>query len=300
MIRSVFAAAALLLFCVTAAFAQSPWPEECRLVQVGSFPITLKNARILVPVQVNGRTLNFLVDTGGFASAINASVAAELGMEKHTIAHMRILDMGGKSATSYVRAATFGLANITAQNFELMVGADDPTADGVLAPDVLLRYDVEFDFAAGRMNLFRPHPCEGRAVYWGAGYTMLPFDDLDSGHVRVKVDIDGHETRAILDTGSPASFMGIKSATDLLDIDPATLAPVGKVYGGSGGELDAFYTPIKSLNMGGVNVANPHIFLTDRGAYVRNEFAALLLGMNVLRHLHMYFAYKEHRLYISG
>jgi hypothetical protein len=52
--------------------------------------------------------------------------------------------------------------------------------------------------------------------------------------------------------------------------------------------------------MGGVTVTNPRIRLTEGGNFLSGDSATLLLGMDVLSRLHLYIAYHEEKLYITG
>lgn len=281
--------------------AIAAWPAECRLSLVARLPMTEHGGHVLVPVTVNGTALNFIVDTGGYVTAINARVADVLGMKPHGIRFNRITDLGGKDADSYVTADTFQMSHEIAKRFDLMVAPLGPGEDGVLAPDLLGNFDVELDFGGMVMNLFRHHPCSDQAVYWTNAFISLPFDMITRTHIRADVTLDGKDTRAVLDTGSPVSILSLEKADDLFDLNEKSpgVQPLGVVEGGSGGTLKSYVYPFKSLAMGGVIVTNPHILLTEGDNFLHDDRASLLLGMDVLRHLHLYIAYGERTLYIS-
>ena len=296
------AALALCLSLAAPALADDAWPEECRLSEVASFPMTLReDGHVVIPVAVEGREKTFVVDTGGYASSLSPRAADDLGLKRRPLTARKVRDLGGATATEYVRAGSFALGSMVARDFDLMVLDGLNNADGLIAPDLLLQFDVEFDFAARRVNLFKPHPCSGKAVYWKGPYVQVPFDTTEDGHVRVGVTLDGRDTMAMLDTGSPVTLITLRDAARYFDIDPnsTSLTPVAALHGGQGGTAATYAYPFKSLTMGGVNVNNPRVLLTDSEGLNRHEHTPMLIGMNVMRHLHLYFAYHEHELYIS-
>jgi predicted aspartyl protease len=300
--RIIFGSALAVLFLLPGpAVAQRPWPVDCRLSPVARFPMTRHGNHVLIPVMVNGKTLNFIVDTGGYATAISKKAAAALSMRKHGIHLNRIEDVGGKDADSYVVADTFQMGHERAKNFELMVASLADGEDGILAPDLLRNFDVELDFGGMTMTLFRHHPCSDWAVYWTQAFIALPITVTNNGHMRVTVTLDGQEMRAILDTGAPMSLLSFERAGHFFDLDEKSpgVRPLGAVTGGSGGKADIYSYPFKSLAMGGVIVSHPRIFLTAGDNFIGTDNASLLLGMDALQHLHLYIAYGDDTLYVS-
>lgn len=298
--QTIFAAA-LAALSLNAAHADETWPQDCRLSPVARFAMTRHGGHVTIPVIVNGQTLNFVVDTGGYATAISEDAAKALGMQKHGIHLNRITDVGGKDASSYVVADTFQMGHELAKDFQMMVSSLSPGEDGILAPDLMRNFDVELDFANMTLTLFRHHPCSDWVVYWTKAYVSLPLTITDGGHLRVPITLDGQDTRAILDTGAAISLLSFERAGHLFSLDEKSpgVEPEGSVVGGSGGKADTYRYPFKSLAMGGVAVANPPIFLVKADDLVEGDNASVLLGMDVLSRLHLYIAYEAGTLYVS-
>ena len=300
---SVLLALAVAGAPVSAAMADESWPQECKLHRVASFPMTRVGDRVTVPVTVNGMEKNFLVDTGGYVTSISETNATAMKLESHPIVFARIQDAGGKEATKYVYADSFKLGAMEAKKFDLMVDqTQNPRIDGTLAPDLLRNFDVEFDFASMTMNLFRPHPCDGKAAYWTKAFIAVPLEVTKSGHSRVEVTLDGEEMDAILDTGAFASIMTFGSARRFFSLHPDSegVIKAGQVGGAEGSINDAYRYPFKSLTMGEVAVSNPRLLLADAPTILADEHVSLILGMTEMRFLHLYFAYHERKLYISA
>ena len=288
---------------LSAALADASWPQECKLHRVASFPMTRVGDRVTVPVTVNGVEKNFLVDTGGYVTSISEDTATALKLESHPIVFTRIQDAGGKEATKYVYAGSFKLGSMEARKFDLMVDeVKNSHIDGTLAPDLLRNFDVEFDFAGMTMNLFRPHPCDGKAAYWTQAFIAIPLEVTKSGHTRVDVTLDGEDMDAILDTGAVASIMTFGSARRFFSLHPDSTGVIkaGQLGGAQGSVNDAYRYPFKSLTMGEVAVSNPRLLLADAPSILADEHVSLILGMSEMRFLHLYFAYHERKLYISA
>jgi hypothetical protein len=285
------------------ALAQTPWPQECKLHRVASFPMMRVGNLVTIPVLVNGETKHFMVDTGGYVTSISQDAAAAMKLVPHDIVFTRIQDAGGKEATKYVYADSFKLGGMEAKKFDLMVdNVNSPGIDGTLAPDLLRNFDVEFDFAAMIMNLFRPHPCDGKAAYWTQAFITLPMEVTKAGHTRVDVTLDGEDMNAILDSGADVSVMTFGSARRFFSLHPDSegVAKAGHLTGGLGSVNDSYRYPFKSLSIGEVAVSNPTLRLADAPTVLADEHVSLILGMSELRYLHLYFAYHERKLYVSA
>jgi predicted aspartyl protease len=299
-VNRAWLAAILVLF--SGAPARAAWPDECKLHRVASFPMTRVGDLVTVPVLINGVEKHFLVDTGGYVTSVSSDTATQMKLEAHPIVFNRIEDVGGKEATQYVYADSFKLGGMEAKKFDLMVDqVKNPHIDGTLAPDLLRNFDVEFDFAGMTMNLFRPHACDGKAAYWTKDFIILPMEVTKSGHTRVGVTLDGEDMDAILDSGAAVSVMTFGSAQRFFSISPdsAGVTKAGHLEGGAGSVNDGYHYPFKSLSMGGVAATNPNLLLSTAPTVLSDEHVSLILGMTELRFLHLYFAYHEHKLYIS-
>ncbi|HEY5085118.1 MAG TPA: retropepsin-like aspartic protease, partial [Rhizomicrobium sp.] len=213
-------------------------------------------------------------------------------------------DVAGKAATHYAVADSFKLGAMEAKNFELKVDDDDTSGamDGVIAPDLLRNFDVEFDFASHTLNLIRPHSCDGKAAYWTARYIAIPMEITPDGHTRVDVALDGETMGAILDSGASISLMSFGAARRYFDLkaDSPGVTKAGHVSGSTGNAVDAYRYDFKSLSMGGVSVSHPKLVLADSPSVLLNENVSLIFGMSELRFLHLYFAYHERKLYVSA
>ena len=269
--------------------------EKCSLGRYAALPITIdQSGGVVVPMKVDGQVQNLLVDTGGVFSMLTESTAARLKLHPEMIVMAWMTMFGGRKLDHYVVAHSMEIAGVQVRKREFMLIPDDilpPSIDGILGPDVMGVFDVEFDFAAGKLNLFSQNHCEGKVVYWTQdGYAQIPFKLDEDRHMKINVMLDGQKVSAILDTGSSRSAMSLETAKDLFKIDETALKANGGHY------------PFKTLTLQDVAVTNPDLSLVpDDQSRVMGGFGQpkLILGMGVLRQLHLYIAYREHEIYVT-
>lgn len=276
--------------------------------------------KILVPVQINGTPEKFILDTGGYTSQLGHKTAVALGLREEENFDA-LFDAYGHSSRNGVVAESFGLGQLTGRKIALRItplpDLEEMGAAGLLSTNLFLLYDIDLDFGAGRLNYFSQDHCDGKVAYWPERpLTVVPFK-LDGWHIVIPVTIDGHGLDAMIDTGAGITVMSDEAATKKFSvslgsnetplIDTEKSDPLLKYYSHK----------FDTLTLEGLTVSNPNIvIMTDRmgagapafkssirGAlndpYNRVKRDELILGMNILKHLHIYIAYKEKKLYIS-
>ena len=196
---------------------------------------------------------------------------------------------------------------------------DDERIAGLLAPDILKHYDVSIDFGASTLSLLSQDHCPGKVIYWQASaVAVVPMVLLASAHIVVPVKLDGQPITAIVDTGATNTTLKLPTAESQFGLK------LGSPDAPSSGHLEGlpsattYSHKFKSLEFEGIAVNNLTIeIIPDRvGDIIANANAAptgtriadrrtgearpdMLIGMDVLRHLHLYIAYKEEKLYIT-
>jgi predicted aspartyl protease len=307
----------VLLLADPAAAAQ---PENCALKEVGSLVMETQDPdRVIVALSIAGKPSRFEVDTGGVFTSVFQDVADRLGLRPRSISQqLEIYNVNGSRSRRYVDLPDLAIGTIKGDNIPVLVRPrgpnDDPQLDGILGPDILSRFDVDFDFAAHKLNLFSQDHCEGKVVYWADAFANADFD-LRTGHIVLSMTLDGKDVTATLDTGSPETHLYDAVARYKFGLDDTTLEPIPGV---SPGSLEKFQHSFKSLSIGGLGVGNPLIYilpdLAERSfehnhlekeqidpQYAQHlETTDMLLGMDVLSKLHLYVAYKEHKIYLTA
>jgi predicted aspartyl protease len=277
--------------------------DKCVLRQLIKLTMTtIPDGRVSVPMTVGGHALDMLIDTGGLLSMLTPSTVKALDLRPQFLPSAHITQYGGLAIDHYVVTHNVSLGGITADKFDFLVMPDHgypPNINGLIAPDIMRSYDADFDFANAAFRLFSSDHCEGNVVYWTDNpYGAVEFRLNQFGQITVPIMLDGHEIRATIDTGAYHSVASLETVEDALGIDEKNpglhLAP------GATPDYPRYHYPFKTLSLQSITVNNPHvILLPDNQSRQPPGAPKMLLGINVLKQLHLYFAYREHTLYVT-
>lgn len=289
-------------------------PAACSLKRVTAVDMLGNYAPLAaIPVAVNGTTLNMFVDTAGILSSVSSDAVKKLGLTAH-IGDQAEIQENGRRVNQTVQVKSLKIGDMQGSDFDFSVDPDTfaDTMDGRISPDILRGYDVDFDFANGKLNFFSQDHCEGKVVYWTTAYAAIPMTLDRTNHIVIRVVLDGTTLDAVVDTGSSVSTISEMIADRSFHVSgtspgatpvPNTNPPMSR------------YT-FKSLSMDSIAVKNPTFVilpdlaekqirselgkLADDPNYGLSQLPRLVIGMDVLRQLHLYIAYKEHMLYVTS
>lgn len=299
--------------------AQAGDEQGCKLIRAANLDMTFDQAgRPLVPVTINGVAKQALVDTGGVFSSVTDAGAKELKLRTEPYPPQRIFFLDGSYVTqiSYPDSFAIGHLTIPTPRFALMVAPpsyDNIERSATLAPDIMHVFDVEFDFAAGKFELFAPSDCGEKVVHWThEPYAVLPFEMNENGRygpfmnqgggwqIVARATLDGTEVDATIDTGSYVSNMTLGDANEVI---PSGEDKNLKHIDNGAGAGETYSYPFKSLKLDAIAIDNPTIIIRPnklgvlaRAGKIRPQ---LLLGASVLRRLHLYISYKEKKIYLT-
>lgn len=272
-----------------AAFAE----ETCSLQRKVSLEMTFdEKGSPSIPVSMEGKPFRMMVDTGATETILSTSTVAALGVQDTEKATGGFLvGISGLAAVTAVKVKDFRIGNMILPEALYMVylGTLPDSEAGLFGADFLYYFDVDFDFANARFNLFSPQHCPGKVVYWTTGtYGIVPFD-LNDHHLSVDVMLDGKKVPAIIDTGASRTIMSLDEADYLFDIDRDAVVK------------NNYRHQFKALKFGEVAVNNiTMLLIPDKKATMfQHSTAQLIIGMDVLRQLHLYVAYKEGNVYVT-
>lgn len=293
-------AISLIFVSLLALTASTRSEESCHLTRAAAFDLGIDSAGgAYVPITISGQSVNLLIDTGGIFTMLTEQSVQKLGLKKANTFGSGEEMFGGKKIQFYVVANDVNLGGLKADHVPMQVLPDGflpGEIGGTLAPNILRHYDVDFDFANAKINLFLQDHCAGKVVYW----TAAPAAQIDigidqEGHIDVPVVIDGRNFKAAIDTGSSRSIMSLELARQLFDIgaDDPKLAPVK-------GDVRAFRYPFSTLTLQDITVHNPDIVLIPDAVSHLPSDGRIILGMGILRQLHVYIAYREKKVYATA
>lgn len=300
----------LLLIAVAAALSALPAvAEDCSPPKLLSTVqlVPKDDGRVeFIPVDIGGERKFFLFDTGAFATMVTAATADELHLKRFS-SNIVAYSATGTKSDEHVRAS-FAIGSLKAPSVEfgLYPGTREHEWAGLVGSAMLSRFDISVDFGAHKLDIIDQDHCEGRVVYWPERpIAVVPFRQTPFSQIIVKVKLDGKEFKALIDTGAGNSTLEQFAARRNFgvvvgDADTPVIGNLNredKLVTG----LHRFHT----LELEGLQVSNPEVTIIPDAINVHFSDGEklldhdIILGMNVLRRLHLYIAYKEKKLYIT-
>jgi predicted aspartyl protease len=268
-------------------------PPRCALVERAVLDMEMdQTGRIWVPVSINGMVEPMMVDTGAARTMVSYQTVATLKLPIGVAKGGSLKAFGGAIASVDAHIDELRFGNVRAQNFNLFIVPFRFNGGGLLGGDFLRRYDIDFDFAAGKLSFLTPQNCTaGAGAYWTTKqFGAIPFIVDDDNHIVVKVILDGKPITAAIDTGAADTIMSLEKASAAFKLDE------GKLH-------KSHHYPFQSLSIGDVAVANPAVLLVgDEETVVMGQGTDdthMIIGMGVLRRLHLYISYREKMLYVT-
>jgi predicted aspartyl protease len=295
----------LLLWSVPACAEDQPQPKACQMGRVAALDLkTGGEGMAFLNGTVDGHKGTFLIDTGGMGLVLSMSTGFQLGSQPQR-AFIGGEFVGGTKLDYTISAKRLQIGDITSVGPWFLLAPDHmlpSDAIGNIQPHALWpSYDVEIDFAQGKLSLFLANQCPGHVVYWThKPYAAVPMVVDVNGHITVQALLDGKPIDAMIDTGSQSAMISLKAASHILDIDENTngVSSLGSVVINNEVRAQRYRFPFKSLTFEGIAINNPRIEIADTGSDSRKD--PLLLGIGVLRQLHLFIAYDENKLYLTG
>jgi aspartyl protease len=305
-----------LIFVLAASMAGEALADDCKLQQIASLDMTVtKDGRILIPISLDDTPRLVVPDTGGVVGMLGNGIPAELGLKATPIRGGEVYVGSGQKPTHFVTIPSLKIGPDEAKytEFILVDWADDAEHSvGTVGGDILRNFDIDIDFAANKFNLFSQDHCDGKVVYWARSYTDADVQIDHHAHITVTMSLDGHDVEALIDTGTNVTMVSETFAKRTFGID-ASSPGVETIPDGSG-ILHRY--KFKSLSVSGLSMPDPEIVIMPdvmaqqsqadinarkmQGHEDAVEGPSLILGTDVLRHLHIYIAYKEKKIYVTA
>jgi hypothetical protein len=298
--------------------------QDCRLTRFTSIEtVPTRAGGMLVPVTIGDVPKLLLFDTGGVITDITQPAAKELNLPVFE-SGLKLVGVGGETSTHYAVLPSLGFGGSVLKSVKVMIspgsGPLDPNDDRIAGTLVLTaqgKFDIDLDFVNHRMNFFSVDHCPGKVVYWPAtAVAVVPMRVADSGHIVIRVMLDGVPMNALVDTGTYNTTLNLNTAKSEYDIDfdSPDVQPVG-VLGGDG-NAKIYRRRFKTLALEGVVVNDPMITLMpDKmkeqmpngpklGSLIHEDdpdkrLPDLILGTSILAKMHVYIASQERKLYMT-
>jgi Aspartyl protease len=253
MFKQIFAAFVAILALNAAAAAQTTEAQTAAAKAICVLPavadsVELKDVPgsdlVTVPVEINGKPKQFLLDIGSNASKVSRATVDELHLTSSTkntetfqtgpatqanvsantnhlvgtSLQINVVDVNmttdSENRRPRVDISSFTIGGATGRNLQFVVANDGEIGksapyDGLMTGSFFKQYDVELDFNGRKMNYLTPNSCTdpNQVVFWPhSAVAMIPVT-MSDGKIEVQVSIQGHVINAVIDTSSAHTVM---------------------------------------------------------------------------------------------
>jgi hypothetical protein len=279
--------------------------SDCGLKLLGSTDLSVTDGgRARVQVTINEHPATMFLDTANVVSIIKSSQLEPLALRSRTAYRNFIIN--DTTMTQFAKPNSFALGSLKVEAATFYVLPNDAAPSAMSGPelgwlgmDQLWGSDFELDFANRRLNFYSTKHCSGGAVYWTAKYASAQLTRTPLGTLIFPVQVNGKYVEATLSFTNGRTAMRADAARRLYGFDEAS----------------------RTMTLSGIGLSNENVrvelvsepampascVLTSRktGAYYylgeecRGIEPPLYLGMDLVRHLHLYFATREQVVYFS-
>jgi len=259
-----------------------------------------------VPVEINGTKHNLTFATAGTATQISEDTAKELNLPIASGGDVALFDREGRPTSNYVTVSTFTLGKLEGKDVKIPVSpaggfGGGGGGAGKLSLNHMLPYDVDVDFGTDTLKFFDQDHCPGGVLYWQASVVGVMPITIDGGRVTVPVTIDGKELLGVIDTAASGLTIKEEVAEKILGMEANS---EGKAHTGTLalGTIGLKNTKFTVVSNGAIEVRNsPTGTIRNQviAARIALEKPEVVIGMDLLRKLHLYMAFGEKKLYIT-
>lgn len=311
--RTFVLATAILLATAATVVAE----ESCELKRYGVIPFqTDQSAQIFIPVTIDGHPGRLMLDTGAYWSILSKSYAEANNLNIGNSLYFDMRDATGdkmnKMTKAELRLGTLGYG--PAEFFIGGLGGDEDkdAVSGVLGQNLLAKVDLEIDNAGKTISLFSQDHCKGAGVHWTDEAVTLQYkkqaarapigsnlkkkDPNQIDMPIVAAELDGEVVSVLFDTGATYSVIDVEHAKRKFGLrtDSPGVKPAGNLYVANGGIVESYSYRFNTLTIAGIKFENVPVRLA------KLEGSQMLLGMNELKKLRLYFASKDGMIHITA
>lgn len=296
-----------VLIMAAALCASAPSHASCTLTRETTLPLTIEHTRLYVPVSMNGTQGLFTVDTGAAVTLLTGAYAsaAHVGLDRHA-GQVVISGAGGRETLpvnqAHVRQTRIG--TITFPDWEYSVvppeagGLGRTEREGILGVDFLHYFDLDFDFQANTLTLWRQAGCTDIHPEWKGDYDSIPLKHTASQSVTIPIFIDNAFFDVELDSGSPGLLLTKSAALRAGVTDAALAQDIESQSTGIGGHFPAVRHRFGLLLVGSGQFRNPLITVETESH--RTSYADGLMGLRYLQPHKVWLSYATNTLFVQS
>lgn len=292
-----------LVLCLTllpvAAQAEAP---KCRYTQVGLMPLHYSGPELALSVagSINGTPATMVVDTGAFDTVLTSTGAARRKLAMRATGHYA-KGIGGDAAIyeAQIDDLSAGPLQTGRRWMPVLAEFDAPPAyDALIGAPFLLQADLELSLDTKKLRFFRPSNCgDAFLAYWDEAAVVVPFEPSNdpSPNPQFTVLVNGKKMRAMIDTGTGSSVIGLKAAQRAgLVLDAPGVRRASDRVGFGARRVSGWHTTFATFQIGDEVVRNAQVGVIDWNGHVD-----ILLGADFLRSHRVLIAMSQQKIYLS-
>ena len=319
-IVTALCAIAFLAECISTP-SQAAEERDCRLQQFASVDFVFSSSEdVIFPITIADTPTQAELNLASVFSTTGPMAIDRLKLTTRSLSRLTNLNLavGNRRITRITNPVPVSIGTYRI-NADFLVTTDVDGADPVtvrIGIGLFARVDLELDFANQKMNIYSQEHCPAGVVYWANSFGAVPLRKAPAGNYLV-MELEGKKIETAIGTSRQITTLRADAAKSLFGIEAegrdAERAKLG----------DASPPPTRQqfmeMTANGISVMNAQVELdfqpqrstgcrlqerkgVDRAAgYVGcfNVFP-LVLGMNVLRNMRLYFAMEENMLYFTA
>ncbi|HXS06771.1 MAG TPA: M56 family metallopeptidase [Rhizomicrobium sp.] len=269
---------------------------------------------LTVPVAINGSPQKFLLDLDLRAAMVSPELVSKVSLPNALPNAVSMNGVAAQNAAIAIRSLDIG--GVATGRASLAVTGDgqipqSAAYDGILSGSFFQQYDAEINFAEKKIAWFTPTRCAdpNQIASWAHGdLSIIPVTLAADGRLKLQATIRGHVVNAEIDTSSPRTILRRTVAEQTIGLkeNSADMVPVSGLEDGRHMQVYASTFTQIAFAEGGIMVGNVPVLIQDFGMAhsitrtTDERIPDLTIGMDVLRHLHMYVALGQGRIYVTA
>jgi hypothetical protein len=279
----------------------------CVVENKATIPLQTTAAGITLPVEVNGITATFILDTGAERSVVTREAVQRLrlardvwvgttmsgvgGIDRRPNADPRSLSLGGlplvRRTLNHDHSLTVGV----------LPGTTTAAVDGLLGRDYLALFDLDLDLPNRRLTLYQISGCVGRFLPWPGKYVSIAVTAPAGNAVVLPVAIDGKPLRALLDSGATSSLLAAPGMHKMgLAQENLSKDPSGQISGFGPRTMTVRRHRFGALTVGNQTIASPSLWVEPMRL---SPIVDMLLGADFLAGRRVWISFATRQVFLA-
>ena len=272
---------------------------------IATVPFVLFHNRVYLPVQVNGKTFEMILDTGAAVSGLSQPIAATLELHKSGTA--TVTGNGEyRPKIDLAKNVTLRLGN--AELIEKLVGIerwDDlesregKTIAGFLGVNLFRRYVIQLDYSNYTLSVYEPQ----NFTYTGSGERIALNQKHGAALFHVVIQLAGSDPvpcELAVDSGSYSALRLYRPFVEKHHLLDSKLLGIDSYGFGLGGEFTERLSRVVSLKIGALEIKGPvTAFSTSHGGATSGHSYDGTIGCEILSHFRVILDYPHQQMILE-